>query len=229
MAPSDVKPDSAAPRLLTASLLAGLLAAALALLVLTWLGREIISGVTPGLDTVVRDAVHGYSSPTMTRIMIAASRYGGPSWLVPIGLALALVFLIRGWPRGALLIAVTLAGAALLNGMLKQSFARARPAAFFDYPLPSSPSFPSGHAFFAASFLGALAVLVSSRVPRPAWRIAMWVLAAGLILLIGSSRVYLGVHYPTDVAAGYAAAVIWVGAIALGDRLVQHRRLRRRG
>jgi membrane-associated phospholipid phosphatase len=223
-----LKPESPEPRLLTASLVAGLLAAAVALLIFSWLGREIVGGVTLGLDEVVRHAVHDHSSPTLTRIMVTASRYGGPSWLVPIGLALALVFLIRGWPRGALLITITLAGAGLLNGMLKQTFARERPPAFFDYPLPPSPSFPSGHAFFAASFFGSLAVLVSSRMRSTSLRIAMWILAGGLILLIGSSRVYLGVHYPSDVVAGYAAAVIWVAAIALGDRLVQHRRLRRR-
>lgn len=229
MSAPSLKPDSPAPRLLTASVVAGLIAAAVALLVFSWLGRDIVAGATPALDVVVREAVHDYSSPTLTRIMVAASRYGGPSWLVPIGLALALLFLIRGWPRGALLITITLAGAALLNGMLKQSFARARPAAFFDYPLPSSLSFPSGHAFFAASFFGGLAVLASNRVRSNRLKFAMWILAAGLILLIGSSRVYLGVHYPSDVMAGYTAAVIWVAAIALGDRLVRHRRLRRRG
>jgi membrane-associated phospholipid phosphatase len=227
MSAADSKPELSPPRLLTASLIAGLLAAGIALLIFSWLGREIVGGGTPGLDEVVRQAVHQHSSPTLTRIMIAASRYGGPSWLVPIGVALALLFLIRGWPRGALLIAVTLAGAALLNGMLKQTFARARPVAFFDYPLPTSLSFPSGHAFFAASFFGGLAVLVSSRVRSMGARVAMWALAGGLILLIGSSRVYLGVHYPSDVVAGYSAAVIWVAAIALGDRLVHYQRLRR--
>jgi membrane-associated phospholipid phosphatase len=46
----------------------------------------------------------------------------------------------------------------------------------------------------------------------------------GLILLIGFSRVYLGVHYPSDVLAGYAVAIVWVTAVALGDRLASHRR-----
>ncbi len=123
-------------RLLTATLIAGLIATALALLILSWLGREIVGGVTPAVDDAFRRTIHSHASPRLTPIMIAASRYGGPSWLVPLGLCLALAFLIHGWHRGALLVVVTLAGAGLLNALLKQSFARTRPAPFFDYPLP---------------------------------------------------------------------------------------------
>lgn len=213
-------------RLLSATLIAGLIAAALALALLSWLGREIQTGITPALDDSLRAALHEHSSPRWTRVMIAASLYGGPTWLTLLGIVLALAFLARGWHRGALLVVVTMAGAGLLNLMLKQGFARPRPAAFFDYPLPVSHSFPSGHAFFAASFLGGLAVLVSGRVGHKVLRVAIWLVAVLLILLIGVSRVYLGVHYPSDVLAGYAAATIWVTAVALGDRWVSHRRRR---
>ena len=217
------------PRLLTAALTIGLVLAGLALLLLSWLGRDIVVGVTPAIDESLRAALHAHSSPGLTRVMIAASRYGGPGWLVPLGIALGFAFLIKGWPRGALLVGVTVAGAGLLNAMLKQGFARTRPAAFFDYPLPPSHSFPSGHAFFAASFFGGLAVLASGRVRHRGLRILLWIAAVGLTLLVGISRVYLGVHYPSDVFAGYAAAVVWVAAVAFGDRAIQHRRLRRVG
>jgi membrane-associated phospholipid phosphatase len=214
-------------RLLSAALVMGLLAAAAALMLLSWLGREILTGVTPVLDDRIRLAVHGLASPRVTAIMRGLSRYGGPGGLTPIGLALALAFLIKRWHRGALLVVVTMAGAGLLDLLLKQSFGRGRPAAFFDYPLPASHSFPSGHAFFAASFFGGLAVLVSDRVRSRFLRAAVWIVAVSLILLVGLSRVYLGVHYPSDVIAGYAAATVWVAAVALGDRLVSHRRRRR--
>ncbi len=217
-----------APRLLTATLITGLIAAAIALLVFSWLGREISTGVTPAADQHLRDAVRDYASPWLTALMIGASRYGGPSWLVPIGVVLAIAFFVRRWYRGAALVVVTMAGAGLLNGMLKQTFGRPRPEAFFpEYPLPTSLSFPSGHAFFAASFLGGIAALLSGRIRSRAWRAVIWTVAVSLILLIGFSRVYLGVHYPSDVFAGYAAAIVWVAAVAVGDRLVSHRHSRR--
>jgi undecaprenyl-diphosphatase len=194
----------------------------------SWLGREILIGVTPVFDERVRETVHGIASPGMTAIMRALSTYGGPTSLTIIGVVLALAFLYRGWHRGALLAVVTMAGAGLLDVLLKQEFGRTRPAAFFDYPLPASHSFPSGHAFFAASFFGGLAVLVTGRIAARWLRALVWAAAGVLILLIGLSRIYLGVHYPSDVLAGYAAATVWVAAVAFGDRLVSHRRRRRR-
>lgn len=224
--PEPVATATDAPRLLTATLVIGLIAAGLALLLFSWLGHAITEGVTPAADEYLRNLVHERSSPALTRVMIAASRFGGPGWLIPLGVVLAFAFLLAEWRRGALLVVVTIAGAGLLNSMLKQSFARARPAAFFEYPLPVSHSFPSGHAFFAASFFGGLAVLVSGRVRSVALRVLLWIVTIALVLLIGFSRVYLGVHYPSDVFAGYAAAVVWVAAVAFGDRLVRHRRRR---
>jgi undecaprenyl-diphosphatase len=215
-------------RLLSATLIIGLVAAGLALLVFSWLGREIVTGVTPAIDQQLRSALHSYASPGLTQVMIVASRFGGPSWLVPIGIVLGLAFLLHGWPRGALLIGVTLSGAGLLNTLLKQTFARARPEAFFDYPLPLSQSFPSGHAIFAASVFGGLAVLVTDRISNPVLQVLVWVASLAMILLVGISRVYLGVHYPSDVLAGYAVAVFWVTGVALGDRVASHRLRRRR-
>lgn len=225
--PDGSRSTAESQRLLSAALAVGLVSAALALVLFAWLGREILTGITPALDDRIRAALHALASPGLTRLMIAASRFGGPAWLAPIGTALALAFLIRGWHRGALLVVVTMAGAGLLDALLKQTFSRVRPAAFFDYPLPVSHSFPSGHAFFAASFFGGLAALVSGRVRSKSLRAAIWAAAIGLILLIGLSRVYLGVHYPSDVLAGYAAAIVWVAAVAFGDRLASHRRRRR--
>ena len=193
----------------------------------TWLGREILEGEVLAFDERLRALVHDLASPRLTALMRAASLYGGPAVLVPAGLVAAVAFLIKGWRRGALLVVVTLAGAGLLNGLLKFSFARVRPASFFDYPLPGSPSFPSGHALYAASVFGGLAVLLTARIRTRLLQLAIWFVAISLILLVGVSRVYLGVHYPSDVLAGYAIGVIWVTAVAFGDRLARHRRRRR--
>ena len=225
--PEPLPTTEEAQRLMTAALVAGLLAAAVAVLLFTWLGREVLEGEALRLDARLRTLAHAWASPTLTAILIAASFYGGPVVLIPAALVAAFAFLVHGWHRGALLVLLTVAGAALLNWLLKVSFARVRPEAFFDYPLPVSPSFPSGHALYAASIFGGLAALLTARLKHRPLRVAVWSAAAFLILLVGFSRVYLGVHYPSDVLAGYSVAVIWVTFVALGDRLARHR-LRRR-
>ena len=214
-------------RRLSIALIIGLLTAAAALLLFTWLGREILEGEVLAFDDRLRTLVHDVASPRLTTIMRAASFYGGPAVLIPAGLVADAAFLVNGWRRGALLAVVTLAGAGLLNLLLKFSFARVRPASFFDYPLPGSPSFPSGHALYAASVFGGLAVLLTARIRSLLLQLAIWFVATALILLVGLSRVYLGVHYPSDVLAGYAIGVVWVTAVAFGDRLARHRRRRR--
>lgn len=216
-----------AQRLLSIELLIGLLTAAAALVLFTWLGREVLEGEVLAFDERIRALLHGLASVRLTTLMRAASLYGGPGVLVPVGLLVGAAFLVKGWQRGALLVVVTLAGAGLLNGLLKFSFARVRPASFFDYQLPGSPSFPSGHALYAASVFGGLAVLLSARIRSLPLQLAIWFAAISLILLVGISRVYLGVHYPSDVLAGYAIGIIWVTAVAFGDRLARHRRRRR--
>jgi membrane-associated phospholipid phosphatase len=226
-APEPLPAAPEAQRLMSVALLIGLLAAAAALMLFTWLGREILEGEILAFDDHIRGMVHDVASPRLTALMRAASLFGGPSFLIPLCLLMALAFLVRGWQRGSLLVIVTLAGAGLLNGLLKFSFARIRPAAFFEYPLPGSPSFPSGHALYAASIFGGLAALLSPRLKHHALRVAVWVVAISLILLVGLSRVYLGVHYPSDVLAGYSIGVIWVTAVAFGDRLARHWRRRR--
>jgi undecaprenyl-diphosphatase len=208
---------------MTAALLIALMGAAVALALFSWLGREVVLGATLPLDIALRERIHSLASPRLTSIMIAASRYGGPSWLVPLGILLGVLFLVRGWHRGAVLVGITMAGAGFLDGLLKRSFGRTRPEAFFDYTLPLSHSFPSGHALFSASLLGGFMVLISDRVRSPVLRALAWVITIALILLVGFSRVYLGVHYPTDVLAGYAVAVVWITGVAVGDRVATYR------
>lgn len=223
-APEPLPATQETQRVISKALLPGLLAAAGALVLVTWLGREILEGEILAFDDLIRGAIHSLASPRLTAVMRAASLFGGPVVLIALGVIMVLAFLAKGWKRGALLVVVTLAGAGLLNGLLKFSFARVRPAAFFDYPLPGSPSFPSGHALYAASVFGGLAALLSPRLKHPALRLAVWSVAIALVLLVGVSRVYLGVHYPSDVLAGYSIGVIWVTAVAFGDRLARHRR-----
>lgn len=217
--------EPGAGRLIGAALAAGLVAAALALALFVWLGFQVRSGAPTAFDLTGRAGLRSLESPGLSALMWGASVYGAPIRLSPLGLLAAGVFLYRGWRRGALLVIVTLAGAWVLDTGLKMLFARARPSAFYEYyPAPESYSFPSGHALFAVCFFGGLAVLLTHRMQSRAMQALVWVVALAVILLIGASRVYLGVHYPTDVLGGFAVGVVWVTAVALGDRLAEHRR-----
>ncbi|MBA2626733.1 MAG: phosphatase PAP2 family protein [Gemmatimonadales bacterium] len=215
-------------RLLGVTLLVGLAAAVIVLVLLTWLAREMLEGETIAFDTAVRNAVHGAASSGLTRFMRSVTLFGGPRGLAPAGLVLVIVFWRLGWRRAAVLLPVTMIGAGLVDAGLKLQFGRARPAPFFDYPLPTSYSFPSGHALLSFSFFAVLAALLSPRVKSPAVRLAIWIAAVIGILLVSVSRVYLGVHYPSDVVAGWGAGFVWVVMVAFGDRLA-HRMKHRFG
>jgi undecaprenyl-diphosphatase len=111
-----------------------------------------------------------------------------------------------------------------LDQILKLCFHRPRPEAFFGLAIPATYSFPSGHALTATCFYGVLAGLLAARTRPLAGKAGLWALAATLAALIGLSRVYLGVHYPSDVLAGYAAAVVWMAAVRVGYGLRRRRR-----
>ena len=89
-------------------------------------------------------------------------------------------------------------------------------------PDPSGYSFPSGHAMGSVCFYGVLGGLLSTRIKRKSLRVLVWLATATLILGIGLSRIYLGVHYFTDVVAGYCAAGVWVSTLLFVAR-IRHR------
>ena len=224
------RPDDTPAPLIGLELGLGLVLALLAGLLFAWLGDEVVEGETQAADERLRELVNGIATPGLTDLMVFASVWGAPRRLAILAAVAIGAFLARGWRRGAMLVFVTLAGAGLLDTGLKLLYGRARPSAFFDhYPAPGSYSFPSGHALFAMAFFGGLAVLLWGRLGRRALRVATVLAALALVLLIGFSRIYLGVHYPTDVVGGWAAGLVWVAAVALGDRLATHRRSRSAG
>lgn len=102
-----------------------------------------------------------------------------------------------------------LLGGVVLNELLKRLFERARPDAF-QVVEAAGYSFPSGHAMVSLCFYGMIAFLIARNIPLWYWRLVVIVSAALFILLIGISRIYLGVHYPSDVLAGYTAGTMWL-------------------
>jgi len=209
--------------LFEAAVVASLVAAILCLWLFGWLGREMLEGDTRHFDDLVRAWVHGFASPGMTRAMTFISLLGYNVLIFEMAVAF-IVFAKLRWKRAALWLAITMVGSLLLDLALKYAYHRARPTAFFGVA-PSSYSFPSGHALCSLCFYGVMAGLLADRIKSLPWRIALWTIAGALIIAIGLSRIYLGVHYPSDVLGGYLAATVWVGMIIVFDHV---RKLRQR-
>lgn len=210
---------------LSLSLLLGLTAAIGVLVFFGWLTDEVLEGDTRAFDEATRAAVHQLASPTLTTTMRGISFFGSTQFLFPASAVIVLVFFFRAWKREAILLAVTMVGASLLNITLKLAFKRVRPEPFFNLATPKSFSFPSGHSLASFCFFGALAAIVTARTKSRRFRVLILITTAAIILLIGLSRIYLGVHYATDVIAGYTAALIWIGAVKfVEDQLVRRRR-----
>lgn len=205
------------------TLLIGLAAASVAAVLFAWLASEMLEGETRAFDEALRGFIHQHASQTITSLLSAVTLLGSTVVLLALSVSVLLVFLWVREQHAAVLFALTMAGAFVLNGVLKLSFHRTRPVPYFDLIAPTSYSFPSGHALYSFCFYGTLAALVTARINRRVAQLAIWMMAVLLIILIGISRVYLGVHYPSDVLAGYAAALLWVCTIAFGDRLI-HRK-----
>jgi undecaprenyl-diphosphatase len=203
--------------------LGALLVAVAALFVFGWLSEEMLEGDTQKLDMFVRDSVHQHSAPGLTRLMQAFSFLGSVVTVTSLCLVILAAFLYFRRTRMAALLGITMIGMVVLDEALKLAFHRPRPVAFFG-PTPSSYSFPSGHAFGALCFYGVLAAILAPRVRGKIAKCAIWSVAVFLIAMIGFSRIYLGVHYPSDVIAGYAAGAVWVTAIGLLDRFLGVRR-----
>jgi undecaprenyl-diphosphatase len=194
-------------------LIAGFLGASTALLFLAWLTRVVLAGDSMRFDNAVRDAIHAWASEPLTFAMRGVTQLGSGAVLVVAGILIVLRLAAQGRRRAMLIFIAACVGAEALSEILKLLFRRARPEAFFGYAEPLTYSFPSGHSIMSACFYGVVAAILTVRMESRAKKIAIWAGAALLALAIGFSRVYLGVHYPTDVLAGYATAAIWVGTV----------------
>ena len=181
-----------------------------------------MTAVTP-LDAGAREIARHIGSPALTYVMNGFSLVGRPL-VLGILAAIAVVFLLRaGRKHAAAVLAIVMCGAVILDQSLKPLVHRARPKPLFGTPLPASYSFPSGHALGACCFFGVLALLLTSRESPRHVRVAIWSIAAFMALMIGLSRIYLGVHYATDVIAGYAAGLIWMAVVMrISRRYARH-------
>jgi undecaprenyl-diphosphatase len=203
----------------------GLSAAVFSLFLFAWLAEEMMEGGTKAFDEHIRLTFNSYASPQLTAAMRFFTAFGSPAVVLALSAVVVAIFYHLHWGRAIWLFLITIAGTFLLNTALKLAFQRPRPpVTFFGTPLPETYSFPSGHAMLSAGLFGIIAALVAPRLHSRAGQVAIWMAAAALALAIGLSRIYLGVHYPSDVIAGYAAAVVWIVTVSSADWLLRRRR-----
>jgi membrane-associated phospholipid phosphatase len=167
-------------------------------------------GAIVHLDSAVAMWFHTHATGLATGVMSAVTWLGGAEVLLAVTLVAALVLLLRRRVAHAALIAAALGGGEALNWALKAAFERPRPA--FSEPLATAAgfSFPSGHAMVSMTVYGALAYVIATRVKSVRTRLLIVGSALALVLAIGFSRVYLGVHYVSDVLAGFSAGLVWL-------------------
>ena len=197
------------------------LAAMFALVALPlWSFGEIAEEVAEGhpffFDIPILEGLHAISGRGLDSLFLALSAVGFSGGVVPADVLLVIGLVLRRHPRSATFAAVALGGSALANVLAKHLFARARPALWLSLAPETTYSFPSGHAMGSATLAAVLACLVWDT----RWRWPVVVLGALFTLGVGLSRMYLGVHYPSDVLAGWSAAVAWT----LGVRLIAFHR-----
>lgn len=180
--------------------------AALSLYLFIQLAYVMASGIIRPFDLAVLAYFQSHQPPWLHAAMSGITLLGGGYVLTSVVLlALAGFAWKREWRDALLLLLASIGGFLILFG-LKALFQRPRPDTIYDV---LGYAFPSGHAFFSLLIYGFLAYRLT-RDASPRIKKAGWTAAGTLILTVGLSRILLGVHYPSDVAAGYAAALPWL-------------------
>lgn len=181
----------------------------------TKIAKDVVNHKSTRFDRAASLWVHGFDTPVLDVVMRLFTSIGS----FPVIAVVTLIVLLWCWHRGERSAFAGLVGVIAideaLNFALKHMFERPRPDLFQEIETLHSYSFPSGHAMAATAIWGMIAIVIARLAPR----LQHWIAgsAIALILLIGLSRIYLGVHWVTDVLAGYAAGatILFLGILWL--------------
>ncbi len=181
------------------------------------------------LDQLAESWFQHRRQPGWTVLFNTFAAIGGTSGMWVLAGTVTAILLFRKERASAVYVVVTILGGALLNLALKGLFARARP----DLTMAIAPgrwySFPSGHAMGSFISCGAVSYILMRQ--KWAWKMKSSALAAAItiVILVGLSRVYLGVHWASDIAGGWTAATVWLASTAIAFEMLLRLRQRRRG
>lgn len=190
-------------------LVGGVIIAIAGTLAFAELGEEVRKGATQQFDVAVLQWMGRHHTPLLTQLATELTYLGTGTVVFTIVAVAALFLWHTEHKHSARLLLAAVAGNILLNGMLKLWFSRPRPDVFDWQTHAASSSFPSGHAMSATVCYGTVAYLVM-RLQKHHWsRVLTGTAAVILIILICTTRLYLGVHYPSDVIAGMLVGLAW--------------------
>ena len=174
----------------------------------------VTGGATQGYDERVLAWMDRHRSPMLDEVALEVTSLGNGFVLIVLILAVS-VFLWQTQHRWSVyLLLIAYFGGQILNRVLKSYFDRPRPSIVDHIDTVHSMSFPSGHAMTSLVAYGSIAYLVARLEPTARLRRTTWGLAAFIVLGIGVSRMYLGVHYPSDILAGFIAGLAWLAFVA---------------
>lgn len=205
-------------------LTAGLLFAIISMGLFLKLAREVFENETVLLDTVVSQFAQGIRNPLLTTCMVFITTLGGEIFLTLSVIVTIILIILKKHRKDAFIFAFILLSGLGLNLLLKQTFQRARPEIMALFVEPTY-SFPSGHAMNSFIFYSCLSYFIFLKMKNRRLAGILICTSIVLVILIGLSRIYLGVHYATDVLAGFAAGFFWFVIILLFEKGIKFFRL----
>lgn len=178
------------------------------------IGRAVSGNETSGFDETIllalRDAPDDpIGPPSLTAAVMHISALGSGAVTGLIVLITTLFFVVSKHYRYALLMIACSLGTLAGMALLKDFYERERPTVVTHIDPPGGHSFPSGHSMISAALYMTLAVLIARTLQTRRQRVFVVAMGAIMMMLIGLTRLYLGVHYPTDVLAGWTAGLLW--------------------
>lgn len=184
--------------------------------------EEVLEGETQAFDEAVLRWLDGSRTGWLDVVMLEVTALANAGTVIVVVLLAAVFLWQTGHRFSVYLLAIAVLGGQIVNIALKEVFGRPRPTVVQATTEVVTASFPSGHAMAATIAYGTVAYLVGRLEPTRALRATTWSVAVFLILLIGLSRMYLGVHYPTDIVAGFVAGLGWTAFVISGMAALEY-------
>jgi membrane-associated phospholipid phosphatase len=180
----------------------------LILSIVAWLCTEVWEKEAFSLDRSCLLWIHQFANPQLDRVMLLITALGDPPTVIAIfTIAIAWLGMKQRYNDG-IRFAIACLGGILLNQVMKLFFAKPRPELWQRLITETSFSFPSGHAVGAMVVYGFIAYILAKQLQQ--YKLFIYTAATLVIAAIGLSRLYLGVHYPTDIIAGYGVGILWL-------------------